>query len=599
MMQGMHDEGDQSDSGRLDGRDILDGGVRHRPAPNTQGEEQMSYRTLVRRRSWLRGFALVAPPLAAIGLAAGGAPYHVGAVALADAAYVAQQPDGVIAYISGDDGKLYTISPRGTNRQKISDLAGAGYPDFSDDGKYLTFASKDGGRACVNIVEVANPGSWWQVTCGDASGPFRDVWFPRFDPSHNLIAFQATSASGATQLMICPTNGAWVKSCGASLGAGLAWSGPNHVVTSVADDGTKSGAAMWEFDWRNSSHVRISPDYEWVVGKDTPKIAVVHVDATHYATADGRAAFVALEIANQYDLRQYLCLDNPLDPTMFQNLHVDPPSQVGAVGQGTIRIYPDGSRIAAIVKKWTLLPDPGKWGLIVVDVDTKKIDTWDFTGHNSQWPSLSWSPSGAELAVVAGDWVHVRTVSTGVETPLVKGKHPAWGWDKSGFLPPAPPTTPPTPTPTPTFTPTVTRTPTPTRTPTITPPATATFVPTPTATLTPTPTATFTPTPTATLTPTPTATFTPTPTVAPIVAWCGGPGGAPYICPALRKRVPAAVLANAMANPSSIQGWNRRLNPGTPYDPLNNPCRTDLNLTNPGLDYNMVHNDVVFKVGCR
>jgi hypothetical protein len=71
----------------------------------------------------------------------------------------------------------------------------------------------------------------------------------------------------------------------------------------------------------------------------------------------------------------------------------------------------------------------------------------------------------------------------------------------------------------------------------------------------------------------------------------------PKACPGLDKRVPQAVIDNALANPDKVLGYCRLRNPGVPASPFN-PFRTSLTLSNSGVQYNPVSNGVVYKAGC-
>jgi hypothetical protein len=136
--------------------------------------------------------------------------------------------------------------------------------------------------------------------------------------------------------------------------------------------------------------------------------------------------------------------------------------------------------------------------------------------------------------------------------------------------------------------------------------------PSPTATRTVPPTTTPPPTgvgpgatPSATLSatttspPTAPATATPPPTATPVRAWCGGPGDAPMVDPHIRGRVPAAAIADALANPDTVSGWGQRRNPGVPYHVLYNPCRTCLTLRNARIPYHPAFNGLIYSASCR
>jgi hypothetical protein len=82
---------------------------------------------------------------------------------------------------------------------------------------------------------------------------------------------------------------------------------------------------------------------------------------------------------------------------------------------------------------------------------------------------------------------------------------------------------------------------------------------------------------------------TPTPTRE------SGAGG--QACARLQGRVPQAVINDALANPSSIFGWDLPCNPSLPPGP-NNPLRRQLGLRNASVPYHPVFNGLVWKCGC-
>jgi hypothetical protein len=114
-------------------------------------------------------------------------------------------------------------------------------------------------------------------------------------------------------------------------------------------------------------------------------------------------------------------------------------------------------------------------------------------------------------------------------------------------------------------------------------------IPSPTPWLSPTPTVLPTRTLVPTRTPEPTKTIPP-PTVTPTPP----PARA---CPQIVGRVPAPVIADALANPEKVGGWLQRCNPGAPPGPLNGP-RTWLGLKNGGQPFHLLFNGVQFKCGC-
>ena len=106
---------------------------------------------------------------------------------------------------------------------------------------------------------------------------------------------------------------------------------------------------------------------------------------------------------------------------------------------------------------------------------------------------------------------------------------------------------------------------------------------------TPLPSATAVPSRTATptITPGPSPTYPPTRT--PVVTATP----APQVCPGLAARVPAAVIADALAQPAAVHGWTL-------------PCRLNgfdlprrnLGLTDPGKAWHPLFNGLTFKCGC-
>jgi hypothetical protein len=70
------------------------------------------------------------------------------------------------------------------------------------------------------------------------------------------------------------------------------------------------------------------------------------------------------------------------------------------------------------------------------------------------------------------------------------------------------------------------------------------------------------------------------------------------VCDRVRRKAPAAVVDDAIANPSRYHGWGMLLDPGKPAGPLN-PLRQCLNLHHPNLAFHPLWNSVEWKVGCR
>lgn len=106
---------------------------------------------------------------------------------------------------------------------------------------------------------------------------------------------------------------------------------------------------------------------------------------------------------------------------------------------------------------------------------------------------------------------------------------------------------------------------------------------------TPLPSATAIPSRTATPTITPGPSPTDRPTRTPVVTATP----APQVCPGLAARVPAAVIADALAQPATVYGWTL-------------PCRSNgfdlarrnLGLSDPGKAWHPLFNGLAFKCGC-
>ncbi|RIL12289.1 hypothetical protein DCC79_01890 [bacterium] len=73
--------------------------------------------------------------------------------------------------------------------------------------------------------------------------------------------------------------------------------------------------------------------------------------------------------------------------------------------------------------------------------------------------------------------------------------------------------------------------------------------------------------------------------------------GPACVCGVVRRRVPPAVIAHAVANPERYLGWQAPLDPGKPPGP-NNPPRACLALQNGAIDYHPQFNTPIWRVGC-
>lgn len=148
---------------------------------------------------------------------------------------------------------------------------------------------------------------------------------------------------------------------------------------------------------------------------------------------------------------------------------------------------------------------------------------------------------------------------------------------------------PPTPSPTGTVPPTPI--PSETAAPTVTPTGTAA----PTETATPTQTAT-TPAPTDTATPTVGPTETLAPTSVPTGTASPTPPGT-CICSVLQGRVPRAAIDDAVANPTTVRGWQQPKVGSKPVSPYN-PLRTCLSMARPAAPYHPLFNPLLWRAGC-
>jgi hypothetical protein len=71
----------------------------------------------------------------------------------------------------------------------------------------------------------------------------------------------------------------------------------------------------------------------------------------------------------------------------------------------------------------------------------------------------------------------------------------------------------------------------------------------------------------------------------------------PIACPVLNNRVPSVVIAAALADPSSVQGYLELQNPSVPPSPWNLRKRY-LSIRNAGVPWNQLFNGLIFKAGC-
>lgn len=71
----------------------------------------------------------------------------------------------------------------------------------------------------------------------------------------------------------------------------------------------------------------------------------------------------------------------------------------------------------------------------------------------------------------------------------------------------------------------------------------------------------------------------------------------PVICEAIKSRVPAAAVNDAVAAPDKVAGYKQACNPNLPAGP-SNPLRRYLGLRNPGQVYHPIFNSLMWKCGC-
>jgi hypothetical protein len=69
------------------------------------------------------------------------------------------------------------------------------------------------------------------------------------------------------------------------------------------------------------------------------------------------------------------------------------------------------------------------------------------------------------------------------------------------------------------------------------------------------------------------------------------------VCEFIQNRVPNAVINDALANPTQVQGYGELQFPNLPAGPYNLP-RTWLSLRNVGVSWHALYNPVIFKAGC-
>lgn len=70
------------------------------------------------------------------------------------------------------------------------------------------------------------------------------------------------------------------------------------------------------------------------------------------------------------------------------------------------------------------------------------------------------------------------------------------------------------------------------------------------------------------------------------------------VCRSARRALPAAVLADALANPAGYAGWRELANPNRPPGPAN-PPRVCLDVLNPGTPFHALFNGPIWRAHCR
>ena len=75
------------------------------------------------------------------------------------------------------------------------------------------------------------------------------------------------------------------------------------------------------------------------------------------------------------------------------------------------------------------------------------------------------------------------------------------------------------------------------------------------------------------------------------------PGLSASVCRLILRKVPPAAIAAAMANPSTVPGWERPCRSNLPPGPWNGKART-LSLRRLSVQYHDLYNPLVFACGC-
>jgi len=75
------------------------------------------------------------------------------------------------------------------------------------------------------------------------------------------------------------------------------------------------------------------------------------------------------------------------------------------------------------------------------------------------------------------------------------------------------------------------------------------------------------------------------------------PSTLPAACPFITNKVPPTVITAALANPTSVEGYDQLVRPGVPESPFN-PRRVWLSVRNPSVPWHPLFNALSYKAGC-
>ena len=170
--------------------------------------------------------------------------------------------DGRIAFTANLNGKtwqLYTMSPDGTDRRKLTHIHGSqdvsNFPDWSPDGKRIVFNTTVGGILQLFIIRANGTGMHLLF-----SDPKRDDYLAKWSPAGDKIVFSRGSRTGNSGLWtIRPGGGGLTRITGARV---------DHAGAEYTPDGSKilfdrSGggeiAAIWSVDADGSNPEQLTP----------------------------------------------------------------------------------------------------------------------------------------------------------------------------------------------------------------------------------------------------------------------------------------------------------------------------------------------------